>query len=100
MKKQDRSWLRIFGGGCFVNAALTGLLVGLAANFASFSIDAIVLPFLTAATISFGVSLYLVRSANLQISPMRKVVLAGLGVLLGSIMAVLGIAAFLMVPGG
>lgn len=100
MKGGDRQWMRILGGSCFVNATLTALLVGLASSTVLFTIDAIALPFLLGATISFGISLYLVRSAGSEMSPMRKVVLAGAGVLMGSLTAVLGIAFLLVLPGG
>ena len=100
MSGGDRLWLRIVGGSCFVNAALTALLVGLASSAVLFSVDSILLPFLAGATVSFAVSLYLVRAAGSDMSPMRKVVLAGVGVVLGSMVAVLGIALLLMLPGG
>ncbi len=100
MKTGNRDWLRIAGGGCFINTALTGILVGLASTTASFSVDTIALPFLAGATISFGISLYLVRATGGEMNAMRKVILAGAGVLIGSIFAVLGIAALLILPGG
>lgn len=89
------------GGGCFVNLAVTGILVGVFSAFSSFGMDAILVPFLLGATASFGISLYLLRtSPGAGEAPVwRKVILAGLGVLLGSIGAVFGIAALLLVSG-
>jgi hypothetical protein len=92
-------WLRVVGGGCFVNVAVTGLLVGLFAAATSFTIDTILIPFMAGATASFGISLYLLRQASDEVPVMRKVILAGAGVVLGSVLAVLGIAAFIQVSG-
>lgn len=87
------------GGGCFVNAAITGLLVGMFAAAISFTIDTILIPFMVGATASFGISLYLMRHSTHEVPVMRKVILAGLGVVLGSAMAVIGIAAFFLISG-
>ena len=92
-------WLRVVGGGCFVNAAVTGLLVGLFAAASSFSIDSIVIPFMVGAAASFGISLYLLRRTRDEIPVMRKVILAGMGVVLGSVLAVLGITALILLSG-
>lgn len=91
--------IRIVGGGCFINVALTGLLVGLFSAARSFSINAIVLPFLGGATISFALSLFIVRRSNDVEGVIRRALLAGVGVLLGSVAAVLGVAAFLLLAG-
>jgi hypothetical protein len=92
-------WLRVLGGGCFVNLAVTGLLVGVFAASSTFSIDSILIPFMAGATASFGLSLYLLRGAPDDTPVMRKVIVAGLGVVLGSILAVLGIAAYILLTG-
>jgi hypothetical protein len=99
-------WLRVVGGGCFVNAAVTGILVGMFSAVSSFNLDAILIPFLVGATASFGLSLYLLRQSpgdplqgSGEVPVMRKVILAGFGVFLGSIFAVLGIAAFILLSG-
>ena len=97
--KNSGSWLRILAGGCFVNAALTGLLMGFALLASTFSINSIFIPFLAGATISFGASLWLVREAGGSLSPMHRDVLAASGVLLGSVAAVIGVAAFILVSG-
>ena len=89
-------WLRVVGGGCFINLAVTGLLVGAFAAFVSFSLDSIVLPFLIGAAASFGASLYLLRQSEDSLPVMRKAILASLGVALGSLLAVLGIAGLLV----
>ena len=90
------SWLRVVGGGCLVNVAATGLLVGLVASFSGFTIDRIVIPFLVGAMISLGASFALLRRADNPFTPLRKVVLASAGVFLGSIFAVLGLTAILL----
>ena len=95
----DRGWMQIVGGGCFVNVALTGLLIGLASTISIFTVDSIALPFLIGASASFGVSLYLVRDDSGR-SVMQKVFLASSGVLLGSVFAVLGFAALLLILPG
>ena len=99
-------WLRVVGGGCFVNLAVTGILVGIFSALGPFGMDSILVPFLFGATASFGVSLYLLRQSTVdpsqgsgQVPVMQKVILAGLGVLLGSIAAVFGIAALILVSG-
>ena len=89
-------WLRVMGGGCFINLAVTGLLVGLVAALSSVAIDSVLIPFMIGATASFGVSLYLLRQSHDGMPVMRKAILAGVGVLLGSVLAVLGIAALLI----
>ncbi len=98
--KAPLSWLNVVGGGCFINLAVTGLLVGLFAAIFSFTIDAIIFPFLIGATASFGTSLYLLRQSGGELTVLRKVVLAAAGVVLGSVVAVLGIAGFLLMTGG
>ncbi len=99
-------WLRVVGGGCFVNVAVTGILVGMFSAVSTFNLDAILFPFLVGATASFGLSLYLLRQSpgdpsqgSGEVPVMRKVILAGFGVLLGSIITVLGIAAFILLSG-
>jgi hypothetical protein len=97
---ENFNWPRLLGGGCLVNFAVTCLLVALVAGFWSFSIDTIAVPFLLAATVSFGGILYFLRDRESAVPPMRKLILSGAGVLLGSISAVIGIAAFLLLSGG
>ena len=92
-------WLRVLGGGCFVNVAVTGILVGMFSAASTFSIDTILIPFMLGATASFGLSLYLLREASTEIPVWRKVILAGFGVVLGSVATVLGIAGFILLSG-
>ena len=89
-------WLRVMGGGCFINLAVTGLLVGLAASISSLAIDSVLIPFMVGATASLGASFYLLRQSRDGLPVIRKAILAGAGVLLGSVLAVLGIAALLI----
>ena len=92
-------WLRVVGGGCLVNVAVTGILVGLFSAASTFSIDTILIPFMIGATASFGLSLYLLREASSEIPVWRKVILACIGVVLGSVATVLGIAALILLSG-
>lgn len=92
-------WLRVLGGGCFINTAVTGLLVGLTAAVTAFRVNSIALPFLIGATVSFGLSLMLIRRSAEPDAVMRNALLTGAGVLLGSVAAVLGIAAYLLLAG-
>jgi drug/metabolite transporter (DMT)-like permease len=96
-KRSD--WRRILGGGCLTNLVITGLLVILMAILASFSIDNIAWPFLLGATLSFGGYLFFLRNDDAGANPMRKLVLSVVGVLLGSIVVVIGIAAYILLIG-
>ncbi len=96
----DRSaWLRIVGGGCFINVAATGFLVGLFSVLPAFNVDSVAIPFLAGATLSLAASFYLLRQIGDEMPVMRKLLLAVMGVLLGSILAVFGIAAYLLLAG-
>ena len=80
---------------------------------ASALLDTMLIPFMLGATVSFGVSLFLLRETGAQASQSggdpslrsgqvpvwRKVILAGLGVVLGSIATVLGIAGLILISG-
>lgn len=94
-----RGWLRIASGGCFLNAAMTGLLVILTAASGLVSVNAIVIPFMGGAALSFGLSLMMIRRSGESGDVMRNTLLAGLGVLMGSVAAVLGIAAYILLAG-
>lgn len=97
--RNERTWLKHLGSGCLLNLVLTGLLVGIFRALADGSADVIVFPFLLGATASFGLSLYLARQSEVGMTVVRKVFLVGGGVVLGSILAVFGIAGFLLLAG-
>ncbi len=97
--RETFSWGRVLGGGCLFNFAVTSLLVVLVGAFSTFSIDNIALPFLLGATFSFGGILYFLRGVEPNLPPIRKLILSGIGVLLGSVSAVFGIAAFILLSG-
>ena len=56
-------WLRVVGGGCLVNMAVTGILLGLF-SAASTLLDTMLIPFMLGATVSFGFSLFLLRQSG------------------------------------
>jgi hypothetical protein len=92
----DRSWLRIVGGGCFLNIAIIGLLMAFFTAGSLFTIDSIVFPFLLGSTVSFAATFHLLRQVGDQMSMARKLSFSVAGVVLGAICAVLGIAAIML----